>query len=1205
MIAITRTTNHQRRLARSGGVLALDPPRHSDQPVSVLSPGKHVVGSAPSCSIQIPSDGVQPCHAMILVGDQKILLKAMDSKTWVNDCAVSETVLRPGDTVSIGPMTFLVRFATPDEILESDRLAVDDSEKASERVSADRSISMAMWGARTSVSDPEPESHSESGSETSLIPEHQTEVSPVLVEPLEQIETLNSIDFSTPTADEVSELIGAAEVVEHPAPVTEIAATDEVSIAHESDSELQIVQQEVAALSDKSADFHATSGSARIAAEHQRLMVREETLKQLSVELSRQSLRLRDRNAQIVEREAALELKHARLAADNERLVAAAQSTRQELADEYASQLALWKEWDAAYQRTTSDLKSQLETVELRRASIQVENERLTSERAEIQRLQTEHDEQRRAIAGERVQATRELGELHSQRAAFETERRQMLAEVQERESQIVSERRALAVAQDELLAVRQQIEHDRTLFAAERSAESLRREQEIKEHTVARTRLHEEDSALHSLRFDLESLRRSIEEERATLHRERDEFEATRTEVNQLRSQLDQAQLDLILTRQAEEEKQAEIDLATKNALRRQQDLEQWQQTLEAQQQHLEAFRSDILREQQEMIDARSELSRAIAPTNMNPASESAGAPFGHLASEENRSTVNLAVDHLLGIYGVNPAESTISTKAELYPFPHGGPELGSLSIESLAPVPPPIPSEEWSTTSTVEHPRTSDLERPLLRGENETPHEFGQFTGTSEIDVASEVPSSLDEASFRYGQAWTPIGQVSTSVAHSRFESSTALIDEQSMQSADEAIQEVSQRFGYEDDFGNQSRELLPQHDLPIELDQFAKDQGEPASIGESPVVDTPMISLKTGLVNEAGENSIESLRAQLAQMFDLPSDEGSLDRSSLSADTSTIDSDESANGQVCDDSTDHASTESFPAESSEIESSSPLDALDAADQAVQLLADSTASGSDIVSTDIEDEVEEETPWTRRLRELSAVAESGTTKPATPPPAPVATPPASTESGDVDDDEFSVEAQLARLLGRPMHRASESGPAIVPLAQIPSDKGNFSQGAASDGKAPSDNPLPDRSHLADAPRHKQNKDTVREEVQSFRAVAQMSARKALAKHSRNNLKNEFYLASGLTSACAVATVWYVGSWLYGTENEVWKGITCALTTLLSGQKLLRSRSQLKLLQISHPAPSRGNRPTETSASEPESASSSPDVVTTEVTND
>ena len=105
----------------------------------------------------------------------------------------------------------------------------------------------------------------------------------------------------------------------------------------------------------------------------------------------------------------------------------------------------------------------------------------------------------------------------------------------------------------------------------------------------------------------------------------------------------------------------------------------------------------------------------------------------------------------------------------------------------------------------------------------------------------------------------------------------------------------------------------------------------------------------------------------------------------------------------------------------------------------------------------------------------------------------------------------------------------------------------------------------MPDRSHMTDEPRHKQNKSAVREEVQSFRAVARMSARTALAKHSWNNLRNEIYFKVGLTAASAGATIWFVGNYFYGSGQNAWIGIVCGTATIVCISTLIRASSQLK----------------------------------------
>src|SRR5882724_2004942 len=103
--AIANSTTNQPGPSPVVDLLVLEPTRSSGLSVAILKSGRHVIGSAESCPIRIPVDGVQPQHALVLVGDQKTLVKALDERTWINDQPVTETKLRSGDRLSVGPIT--------------------------------------------------------------------------------------------------------------------------------------------------------------------------------------------------------------------------------------------------------------------------------------------------------------------------------------------------------------------------------------------------------------------------------------------------------------------------------------------------------------------------------------------------------------------------------------------------------------------------------------------------------------------------------------------------------------------------------------------------------------------------------------------------------------------------------------------------------------------------------------------------------------------------------------------------------------------------------------------------------------------------------------------------------------------------------------------------------------------------------------------
>jgi hypothetical protein len=73
------------------------------------------------------------------------------------------------------------------------------------------------------------------------------------------------------------------------------------------------------------------------------------------------------------------------------------------------------------------------------------------------------------------------------------------------------------------------------------------------------------------------------------------------------------------------------------------------------------------------------------------------------------------------------------------------------------------------------------------------------------------------------------------------------------------------------------------------------------------------------------------------------------------------------------------------------------------------------------------------------------------------------------------------------------------------------------------------------------------------------------MSVRTALAKHSWNNFRNQVYFKIGLTAISAATTIWFGGTYLYGSEEHAWKGITCGVATIACFLSLFSTSSELK----------------------------------------
>lgn len=79
-----------------------------------------VVGRRDDCDIRVPLLGVSRRHCELVRNGQAIRVKDLASSngTFVNDQRVTETILSPGDRLTVGPITFTVQIdGKPDQIV--------------------------------------------------------------------------------------------------------------------------------------------------------------------------------------------------------------------------------------------------------------------------------------------------------------------------------------------------------------------------------------------------------------------------------------------------------------------------------------------------------------------------------------------------------------------------------------------------------------------------------------------------------------------------------------------------------------------------------------------------------------------------------------------------------------------------------------------------------------------------------------------------------------------------------------------------------------------------------------------------------------------------------------------------------------------------------------------------------------------------------
>ena len=269
----------------------------------------------------------------------------------------------------------------------------------------------------------------------------------------------------------------------------------------------------------------------------------------------------------------------------------------------------------------------------------------------------------------------------------------------------------------------------------------------------------------------------------------------------------------------------------------------------------------------------------------------------------------------------------------------------------------------------------------------------------------------------------------------------------------------------------------------------------------------------------VAEASSDPLASLRAQLAQMFDMKS-----------ASPASSEEDGPAETSLEDDRSDDVGT--FAQAGSDRESPESLN-------------ESSLATSDEENT--ADEVLASHETSETSTESSPIPEASQ---------------ASTSVAEDEDD--SVENYMARLLSR-----SRGGATVSPKeAKSLAVSATRASGASADGPAAAEE-IPfdpaDRSHLTAGPKHKQDRQAVRDHLQSFRQVAHQSARSALARHTTKLLLSTLIAKTVLLSVSTAAAAFYFGAPLIGWPTEIWNGAACSLAALLSGMEFYRSWSKFR----------------------------------------
>ncbi|MEW4487689.1 FHA domain-containing protein [Thalassoglobus sp. JC818] len=593
-IPSSKTATYHDKLSSNAAVLCLKPLRSNWEldPVN-LAPGRYLLGRGRGCDLVFDFDGVAEKHALLVIGAKRTILQAYSPMTWVNDGAVNEETVSAGDRIALGPIEFLVEGPAA-QSSESDNptggfLASDIGDLLKSILFSGRTSSAAQ---SESIVSPQPErdepleAGEEGRSQVSETDDTQEahEKLRLLQEQLDRNQ--NDLEAERKTFEsqrlELQDQLAQLEVARQ-----EIANREEALSSREMDFEQQRSksQSEAGQLSEVRAELDEQK--------QELVRQREEFLKQKAeVESLRAELEAKAQEQR--EAKASLEAKEGRLNQD-----AADWTTRRSEIDVALQNL---QEREVELSRREEELNSRGTQAEIQLQELTRQSETLQAERAELEQREKQLSEAERDLEQRQQQATQQV--LPSVSDSGLTSRD---VELESRCQTLVRLVRELKRSEAELRS--QLVEFETAQQAAFQDASQRKMEFEREEE-----RLAEEAKQLEELRLNLDQSKQELEDERnrlksevEALGNEQQQLAAIRDELAEKANQLEQAMQQL---KDREESLRGEIENAS---VEKSQDLESREQQLQAevafQQRRLEEMLWTVLTERDELEAVRATL--------------------------------------------------------------------------------------------------------------------------------------------------------------------------------------------------------------------------------------------------------------------------------------------------------------------------------------------------------------------------------------------------------------------------------------------------------------------------------------------------------------------------------------------------------------------------------------------------------------------
>lgn len=1153
-------------------LLVLEPPRHCGLSTIILVPGRHLIGAQATCAIRLHAEGIADQHALVIAGEHRTVLKAIDTRTWVNEGPISDVTLRAGDRLSIGPLTFRVRTATRDEravaatIPAPAEVAIVERPLPERRPSTARPAADAAPAISVTVSAPAtttPNSISGHGSSPGSVPAKDPSPSPSeLPRPVESAAMVPSSPPmiapapptrpSTTIADShlepIAETVSAPQRAEDRAVTTGLvdqtsppAAEPARAISRDEDPlgwRLEEIHHRLVELRQTTDQITRPNPRPERPESDPRhplelLQTRHAELQKRSEQVAAETQALQDRARALTEKESRLEAHQQQLRDEANRIAAVAQSARQSLAEEHAQHVATWQEWEASYQRMTRDLAENLDAIERQREILQSEATRLGAAREELDLLRAEQDEQRQTLAADRSTLTREFAELTSLRDELDRLRRQQRMEADELTQQIAHERQSLDQLRTELMAEKQELAREREALIADWSSHARRVDADNQRRSAFLAQQSEDHERLAAERAELTALAHRVARDKADLQQRELQRDAMvqRAEISLRDAESMRARVAAAEQEIAQLRAQRDHDRATAAAAH---DAE-LQSRIELQSQ-LDAERRQLERARQQLTSVKQNSDAPPdAPVSATPRPElssigsigSTDAPFPLLPT-------GVPVGQMAEVPGQSPAMNSSSPVPDVPPlppshdvWPYAGiavdptltwsaarvnqPPVDGSSHRSSPVPPPPPPPLPLPPASAFESPSAvTPVERlaPAGTWPSYAP-EPSPWGTTAELRPAHPVinPDTVDPTPDSVvGSERDPWAVAWPTTAPD----SVAVAPELQSQSVDPGpdVLVADPAADIADLIGQHEHAQQEEPSLKVTLEEVNREFGTP-SVTQEPApptlpswwVDTPTPPASAPAAVEQPGWVLDALRAAPAPEAPSPVPASEPAAEGLRSELARL---------------------------FDLPSTPPASDETATDDTAEAQADHDAE-----------------PPSAEIRQTLSEPE-----PAVSPQPRVED--ASTPRTETSDE--SVDVYLAKLLAR---SRGENEPVSAPAASPPVR-------ILDPVPVASEIPASDRSHLLAEPKHKQDKQAVRENLQSFREVAHLSARSALARHSLEQLRNAT-IAKGVLLGCSgLATFTFGIEPLWGGQFQVWKALACSLATLLSAIEFRRSWNQL-----------------------------------------